>query len=362
GSNAGLSGEFIHGKREGWVDGIRVIQFSLPYSNYLGKFKRGLAFIRFALKSIFVALKEDYDLLFATSTPLTAGIPGIFAKIFRKKPFIFEVRDLWPELPKAMGAVKNKFILKGMDWLESLSYYYADACVGLSPGIVQGILKKQPQKKVMMIPNGCDLDLFNLKVKPDRSLLPDTIFENDFVAVFTGAHGVANGLDAVLDAANVLKIKQRVDIKLLFVGDGKLKPALMKRAIDENLDQCVFINPIQKTKMPALLKTVNLGLMILANVSAFYYGTSPNKFFDYLASGLPVLNNYPGWLAQMIKEHHCGIAVKPDDPTAFAESLIYCADHPNELIQMGKNARKLAETNFSREKLANEFISFLETV
>ncbi len=102
--------------------------------------------------------------------------------------------------------------------------------------------------------------------------------------------------------------------------------------------------------------------MILANVPAFYYGTSPNKFFDYISSGLPIVNNYPGWLADMIRQHQCGLAVPPEDPQAFAEALVYLADHPAELAEMGKNARTLAETAFSRELLAGKAVTFLESV
>ena len=105
------------------------------------------------------ALKEDYDLLFATSTPLTAGIPGIVARLIRKKKFVFEVRDLWPELPKAMGVITNPLILKLMEILEMNTYKFSEACVGLSPGIVNGIKKKFPLKRVELIPNGCDLNI-----------------------------------------------------------------------------------------------------------------------------------------------------------------------------------------------------------
>jgi glycosyltransferase involved in cell wall biosynthesis len=211
-----------------------------------------------------------------------------------------------------------------------------------------------------MIPNGCDLDIFD-----DQSSLsqrPAVAAQTDLLATFTGAHGLANGLDAVLDAAAVLKQKNRTDIKILFVGDGKLRPLLEKRTRDEKLDNCFFMNPIPKKQLAALQKGADVGLMTLANVPAFYYGTSPNKFFDYIATSLPVLNNYPGWLSDLIKENNCGMAVEPDQPVAFADALIYMAEHKDELRIMGHNARELAEREFSRDKLADEFICFLESV
>jgi len=353
--DTGLSGGFRHGRRSGIVDGIRVIELDLPYSNYDGFLKRSLTFIRFALRSIWIAITEKYDLVFATSTPLTAGIPGIAARILRQKPFVFEVRDLWPELPREMGVISNPLVLKAMDILEWLSYHCAKGCIGLSPGIVDGIIRRGiASGNVIMIPNGCDLELFSAKESGRTG--------KEFKAIFTGAHGIANGLDAVLDAAGELKKRDRKDINLLFIGDGRLKPALKERAAAENLDNCLFLDPIPKNKMPDLLQQVDAGMMILANIPAFYYGTSPNKFFDYIASGLPVINNYPGWIAGMITENRCGIAVQPENPAAFADALEYVVDHRDEAIAMGRNARALAKQSFDRRKLADEFVDWLEEI
>lgn len=344
----------------GMVDGIDVIQIALPYSNKDGIAKRAWTFVKFGWKGIQIALKENYDLLFATSTPLTAGVPGIVMKLFRKKKFVFEVRDLWPELPKALG-MKNLFLLWGMSILEWLSYHCADACVGLSPGICDGIKRKsQSDKRIAMIPNGCDLEIF--KPSSRDNLLLDGVSATDKVAVFTGAHGIANGLDAVLDVAAVLKAKQRTDIVLAFIGDGKMKPHLMERARKEQLDNCKFYAPMPKTELNKLVASADVGLMVLANVPAFYYGTSPNKFFDYISSGLPVLNNYPGWLADMIKENHLGVVVTPNDAKSFADGLISLLDNEDYRVSCGKNARCFAESHFSRAQLGNEFVSFLESV
>ena len=359
-ASSGLEGKPVDGVRQGSVDGINVIELCLPYSNYDSFPKRAWVFWLYAWRSIKLALRLDYDLLFATSTPLTAGIPGIVMKLFRKKPFVFEVRDLWPELPREMGVITNPVLLKAMDLLEWLSYHSADACIGLSPGIVSGIIRRNiPVLRVKMIPNGCDLELFiPTECKGVENIIG--IDKNDFIAIFCGAHGIANGLDAVLDAAKVLKGRNEQNIKLLFIGDGRLKPQLVERARKEQLDNCVFCNPVPKFELAKITAACDVGMMILANVPAFYYGTSPNKFFDYIASGLPVLNNYPGWLAEMIRKHDCGIALLPDAPEAFADALVALRDNPARRYRMGADARAFAESDFNREKLADQFVAILE--
>lgn len=353
------------GIRRGTVNGIEVIEICIGYSNYDSLMKRTMTFLKFAFKSCLIAWKEDYDLLFATSTPLTAGIPGIAMRGLRPgKKFVFEVRDLWPELPKAMGVVTNPVILFGMSVLEKVSYMAMHAGVALSPGIRKGMAgRSSSRKKIAMVPNGCDLELFRPALEgEEHEPLALNIPASGLRCVFTGAHGLANGLDAVLDAAAVLKAKGRDDIHLLFIGDGRLKPGLMARAEQEGLTNCIFHDPIPKIALARVLRHVDVGMMILDDVPAFYYGTSPNKFFDYIATGLAVLNNYPGWLAGMIKKNECGKAVPPKDAHAFAKALIEMADNPDTVKKMGRNSRALAEREFNRAKLADEFSGFLEEV
>ncbi|WP_096896330.1 glycosyltransferase family 4 protein [Candidatus Scalindua japonica] len=358
--NTGLESAFKDGKRSGTVDGIRVIELALEYSNHDSFIKRSSIFFKFAVRSIGIVFKEPCDLVFATSTPLTAGLPGIFARWLKGKRFVFEVRDLWPELPREMGVITNPITLWLMSLLERVSYRSAHACIGLSPGIVDGIRRcSGKDKPITMVPNGCDLELFS---KNNIAKRPHGINESDLMAVFTGAHGIANGLNAVLDAAEVLKRQGYNNIKLAFIGDGKLKPQLMECAKQKGLDNCLFLDPVPKTELVGYLKVADVGLMVLANVPAFYYGTSPNKFFDYLSVGLPVINNYPGWLADMINEHKCGVAVSPDDPNAFAEALIYLYKNPEKRKEMGDNAIKLALSDFDRTYLADQFVRFLEKI
>lgn len=356
--HTGLHDPFVNGRRRGDVDGIEVIEFDLAYSNKLRFSQRVFSFFSFACRSVGVAMREDYDIVFATTTPLTAGVPGIAARWLLGKPFVFEVRDLWPELPKAMGVITNPAMLLMMSALEWISYRSAHRLIGLSPGIVDGIARRGiPRDRILAVPNGCDFDIFSDHADKWR---PQGVRETDLMAVFTGAHGLANGLDAVLDAAAVLKQRGRGDIKLVLIGDGMLKTRLQERARAEGLESVIFHPPVDKRRLAGLLASADIGMQVLANVPAFYYGTSPNKFFDYIAAGLPVLNNYPGWLADLINLNRCGYAVEPDSPEAFAGALMHAADHRANLPAMGQKSRALARGEFSRDVLAARFSQWLE--
>lgn len=356
--DTGLKIPFAKGRRRGLVDGIDVIEFQLAYGNQLGFWKRVAVFAKFAIGSVDVAMREPADVIFATTTPLTAGIPGIFARWLRCKPFVFEVRDLWPELPKAIGAIKNPIILALMSALEWVSYRSADRLIGLSPGIVDGILARGVKRdRVIMVPNGCDLEIFGADAPGWR---PEGVAPESMMAIFTGTHGQANGLDAVLDAAAVLKKRGENRISLVLVGQGREKPRLQQRAQQEGLEMVKFVDPVAKTQLAGLMAEADLGMQLLRNVPAFYFGTSPNKFFDYLSASLPVLNNYPGWVGEMVAANECGFVVPPDEPEAFADALIAAANDREALEKMGKNAKALAESEFSRTRLSEEWVDWVQ--
>jgi len=346
------------GWSRGTVDGIDVIALPLKYSNHDGVSRRLITFFKYALKSIKIALDFEYDLVFATSTPLTAALPGIFASCLKQKKFIFEVRDLWPELPRAMG-MKNPVLLGGMWIIEGWAYRSSVACVGLSPGIIEGIKKRSPKNHpVVLIPNGCDLGIF--KPQPKTIIKISGISPGDFVAGFTGAHGKANGLDAIIEASREIKKRKIIHIKFLLIGDGAEKARLQKIAAQEQLDSIIFHPPISKVALAQITAQLDCGLMFLDNIPAFYYGTSPNKFFDYISAGIPVINNYPGWLAEIIEKNQCGVAIAPGNPVALVEKLLDLASQPERCKKMGQAGRILAENSFSREILTTQFCEFID--
>jgi glycosyltransferase involved in cell wall biosynthesis len=213
------------------------------------------------------------------------------------------------------------------------------------------------KENITLVSNGCDIDLFQ---NVTASARPVGVGDSDLMVVYTGTHGIANGLNAVLDAACELKRRGRSDIKLILMGQGKLKPSLQARVKQEGLDSVLLLDPLPKNKLAEFMASADLGLQILSNIPAFYEGTSPNKFFDYIASGLPVLINYPGWLAEKIHVHDCGFIVSPGNCIHFADMLEEAARDKNRLKAMGERALQLAKTEFDRKILSETWVNILE--
>jgi glycosyltransferase involved in cell wall biosynthesis len=344
------------------IDGLRVICLAEPYANRMGFVRRVLAFGRFARGARRIVDRLDADLVFATSTPLTVGLPGKRSARKHGVPFVFEVRDLWPEIPIALGIVRNPLLKAYLQHMERGIYRAAERIIALSPGMRDGIVSTgYPADSVVMIPNGCDLELF----KPDSAPLQDSRFgdPNDFRLVYSGAMGQVNGLDSVLHAALLLKKRGIRGIRFCFIGDGSQRQALLTQVKQSGLQESTsWIEQMPKAELARILPRMDVGLMIFRNVPAFYYGTSPNKFFDYIACGLPVLNNYPGWIADMIGQNNCGAVVPPDDPEAFADAVLDLYERRADLPAMGARSRALAERDFARDKLGAVFVRTLEEV
>ena len=227
----------------------------------------------------------------------------------------------------------------------------------MSPGIANLIADGGVSRdRITIVPNGSDIALFSGTNAP-RIL---GTAADCLIALYAGTHGIANNLDAVLDAAAELKRRGEKKVKIVLCGAGQLKQSLQDRAQREGLDNVVFLAPVPKDKIGEIMAGADLGLQVLMDVPVFYECTSPNKFFDYIAAGLPVLTNYPGWVANMIEENNCGYAVPPQNVQAFADALQAAASNKSKLKEMGLNANKLARSEFDRDDLANKLLASLE--
>jgi glycosyltransferase involved in cell wall biosynthesis len=358
GGDTGLSGPFSGGRREGVVDGIKVIEFELPYHNEHSFVRRAFTFAKYGVSVALSAIKLPADLIFATSPPLTVAVPAFLVRMLTQRKIVIEIRDPWPESPQAMGVITSPFVLAGMRVLAKMLYGAADHAIALSPGIAD-ILRQSgfSGDRITLVPNGSD---FVAQVSGTSKRLTDAPTDC-LVALYAGTHGIANGLDAVLDAARELKRRKEQRVRIVLCGAGQKKQELRTMATAEKLDNIFFMDPVPKSEVSQLIAGADIGLQILMDVPVFYYGTSPNKFFDYIANGLPVLTNYPGWVADMIKENNCGYAVPAQNAAAFADALQHARSNLAVLKSMGENAKMLALRDFDRDALAKRLIDCLES-
>jgi glycosyltransferase involved in cell wall biosynthesis len=345
------------------VDGIDVRSVRGNYSNYMSSPRRIMAFALFIFGGTWLALRAPRpDVVFATSTPLTVAIPGYIASRLRRRPYVFEVRDPWPDAAFQMGALSRTSLLGRLSkWLERFTYRKADAVVGLSPGMVDFILAEGTDPaKVFMVPNCSDLDLFHPGEK-DAGIVERYALQDKFVVGYTGAVGPANAVHVIAEAAALLKSEGRDDVAILVAGDGKRAPQV--RAMKEELALGNFhlLGSVPKHDVPALLRSCDVLLAHLAKVPVLYTG-SPNKLFDALASGRPIIVNSPGWTKPLVVDNDAGLFVEPEDAQALADAIVTLADDPAAVERMGRNARRVAEEQFSRDEQADRLIGVLQSV
>jgi glycosyltransferase involved in cell wall biosynthesis len=360
-SSSRLPGRFgEHFFARGDIDGIDVRSVRVTYQNRMSYPRRLLSFAAFMLGATWLALRVPRpNVLFATSTPLTVGIPGVIASKLRRVPLVFEVRDLWPEAAIQMGVLRRGSLTARIaKSLERAIYRASAAVIALSPGMADGVLAEGvPAQRVHIVPNCCDLDLFEPGDKDAETVetygLADTL-----VVGYTGAIGPSNAVESQLPAAaRALHERGRDDITFLVVGDGKSLPAL--RDAVEGLRNVVVAGSLPKHDIPRITRTADVLLVLFADVPILATN-SPNKLFDALASARPVIVNSAGWTKDLVEEIGCGLYVPASDGAGLADALERLADHPDLRAHMGHAARALAESRFARDDLAAQVLGVLE--
>jgi len=321
--------------------------------------QRMLKFYQFAWSACRIGKKlQAPDVVFATHTPLTIGLAGLTLGRYFKVPFVFEVRDLWPEALVNVGALKNPLAIWWLERTAKKIYAGAKHIIALSPGMKEGIVRAGvPADKVTVIPNASDLDLFSPDI--DGSAQRERLGLKDrFTAIYFGAMGLANGLEYVIEAARILAERGSNHIAFVLHGSGGKRVELEKMAGEYKLHNVTFSNPLpDKGHLAQIVAGCDVCLTIYRATKEHTW--SPNKMFDALAAGKPVLINVPGWLGETIEKNNCGRCLDANHPEMLADTLEELAANPVLCRQMGKNARELAEREFDRLKLANIFENVL---
>ena len=345
------------------ADGIQVRSAKNTYSNYMNYTSRMLSFARFVIVATWLSMTAPRpDVVFATSTPLTVAVPGYIASRWHRVPYVFEVRDPWPDAAFQMGALSPTSVAgRFAKWLERFTYRKADAVVALSPGMVDFVLaEKTDPAKVHMIPNCSDTDLFHPGAK-DPDVVERYELQGKVVVGYTGAIGPSNAVHVIAETAGLLKERGRDDVVVLVVGDGKCLPEIQRMKAELGLDNLVLAGSVSKEDLPAVLRTCDVLLAHLAKVPVLYTG-SPNKLFDALSTGRPVIVNSPGWTKPLVVDNDAGLFVEPEDATQLADAIEVLASDPDLRQRMGAHARQLAEEQFDRDVQADRLIGLLAEV
>jgi glycosyltransferase involved in cell wall biosynthesis len=359
-----------HKSRKRWIkktqNGLIIHYIFLPYSNEMNYLKRSLVFLKFLWFSTLKILSLNGDIVIASSTPLTIGIPALIKKWFQKTPFIFEVRDVWPEVVIAIGAIRNKFLQKILYLIEKIIYKNATAIVPLSTDMKKSIISRYPyltEKQVQVIENISEIDRFQNGYKKTTSLIEKKIgFTPSFTILYAGTFGKVNGLDYVINLAHKL-IKFDSRIVFILIGDGAFKQEIKQKAQNIGvLNNNVFIfDSVPKGDLPQLYYECDMGSSFVIAIKELW-SNSANKFFDTLAAGRPILINYKGWQKKIINKENVGYVL----PSVIEEEHVkdfYNYIHNQKLVKtQGEKAINIAKKYYSKRIALSKYNKLIKDV
>ncbi|WP_395655400.1 glycosyltransferase family 4 protein [Flavobacterium sp.] len=355
-------GKWFKRKHQGNVEVIRCHVSESYNLNFLGRLWGYFSFMFSSLYAGIFMTKGKYDVIIVTSPPLFVGMSGYIISLFKRSPFLFEIRDLWPESAIDTGVVKNKLIIKLAFMFERFIYKRAKLINVLTPAFQKKLIevKQIAKEKIIFIPNAADFSLSDdLLTNFDAEAFRKQLEINDnFVITYVGAHGVANHLEQILDAALLLK---DTNVIFLLIGQGMEKPRLKEYAELKQIRNVKFLDPVPKKEVFKYILASDMGASVLKNVETFKTVYS-NKTFDYLACKKPIFMAIDGISRELIEQADAGIFVEPENSKDFSEKIRLYLEKPNEIIRQGENGYQYAKNNFDRIKLAQNYIDQIKKI
>lgn len=343
------------------IEGIKVIYVKNDYNNYMSPIRKIWSFVNFLRLAIKEGCKQEHiDMVYATSTPLTVGYVAMRIKAKKNFPYVFEVRDLWPEFPIQVGAIKNKLAIKFLRWIERRIYEESEHVVALSPGMQEGVIAAgTPKEKTSMIPNMSKPDLFFPHEKDEATIKQFGIDTNKFNVIHFGSMGRANGLEYIVEAAKACAEKGANDIEFLFMGSGATQPILEKMVKEYGLKNVKFLGTHKMATVIEVVNCCDASITTFKNLPILKTN-SPNKLFDSLSAGKPIIVNSAGWTKDMVEQENCGFYVDVEKPEDLADKLIQYKDNKTILEEWGNNARRLSIDVYDKAKLSAQVADVLE--
>ncbi|MFI5892313.1 glycosyltransferase family 4 protein [Actinoplanes sp. NPDC051513] len=336
--------------------GIVVHWLPVPYDNAMSYRRRLWSFLSFVCRSAIVAGRLRNDLVFASSTPLTVAIPGAYAAWRRRVPMVLEVRDVWPELPIAVGALRSPVSRWAAHRLEAWAYRRSAHVIALSPGMAASIRRRFPRVPVAVVPNSSDRALFGGADRAGESLRRATPWLQDRpLVLYAGSLGRANGVDYLARMAARLAATDP-DVRIAILGDGRMRNEIQDLATGLGvLDRNFFmLGAVSKAEVVAFFSACDLATSMFVNVRELG-DNSPNKVFDAFAAGRPVAVNHGGWIAELLAESGAGLVLPPDDPEGAAGAVSAFLRDPSAVKAARAAAFDLARDRFDRDLLFQDF-------
>lgn len=341
-------------------DGVRVLRSYIYPALHRSYFWRIISFFSFMFSSVWTALQvKNADLIMGTTPPIFQALSAWFVALVRRKPFLLEVRDLWPEFGVSMGVLKNPLVITLARWLEKFLYARATHILVNSPAYKEYMIAKGvPESKVTYIAYGTDVDMFNPAVdgSPIRKELE---LEDKFVVLYAGALGQANDIDTILRAAK--RLNDDPFIRFVFFGDGKERARLEAESTRMNLHNVIFAGVRPKKDMPLVVASADACLAILQDIPMFRT-TYPNKVFDYMAAGRATVLVIDGVSRELIESSNGGVYIQPNDDAALAQSILALSKDPARVKQMGADARAYLVKYLDRRDKLNETLGLLKSL
>jgi len=359
-----FKGKFFHD--EHYYDNLRVIRCHDSeggQKNFLLRLWVYLSFVFSACLAGIFKVRDNYDVIVLTSPPLTVALIALFLRLIKRTPFVFEIRDLWPESAIDTGVLTNKSIIRFAYWLEALVYKKAKLINVLTPAFRENLIGKGiPPEKIIFIPNAADFSISEIVLKDFDALKfrKEKGFDDKIVITYVGAHGIANHLIQVLQTAELLKAQKNDKVLFLLIGDGMKKKMLEEEVKNKELTNVRFVPPVSKTEVFKYISASDYGMSVLKKVDTFKTVYS-NKTFDYMACKKPIFMLIDGVSRQLVEDSNSGVYVEPENPQAFLDAIQNMIIHSDEnLAEMGNSGFLYAKENFDRTKLANKYLNLID--
>lgn len=342
------------------IDVIRLWVKASPRKNFTNRMLFYLSYMFGASIAGLTLARQEYDLIYASSPPLFVGGAALFLSRIRRLPLFFEVRDLWPESAVALGELNNPRAIALATRLEEASYQRARRVIVVTQGILDRLLQRgYPHSKLTLVPNGANVEMFTFSSQGRELIRQELNLGEKLVAIYAGIHGVAQGLETVIEATRLLS--DDPDIHILLIGDGPRKASLVELAGPLQLPNLTLLPEQPREQIVAYLSAADIALIPLRNLDIFK-GALPSKMFDAWACERPVLLNVDGEARQVMQQAEAGVFVPPEDPHALAEALRHAKLNPDKFRQMGMNGREFTVQHYSRQAQAEKLAQILEAV